>query len=245
MHFYLPRRYRRPLFFPPGLLALAGLLWLGCMAVSTHSERLNQRVVMQLTMPPMRSTPDSPWYGASSPVSLSAQKLNAFRPWHTVQLVGYAGVDLPAKAALAGRIRSILADSAHVGGVRIEFASTAHYKDFIYALDLLSREKARRYWLDIKHKPTTLYTFTEIRLRSDPTEFICGNQYSSRRFSSPIQSLPFWTRFDDWVTSFWDFSWLRTWLQPLQTPDWRASVWLLAVIGAVSSWRITQTWRRA
>ena len=33
MHFYLPRRHRRQLLFPPGLLALAGLLWLGCVAL--------------------------------------------------------------------------------------------------------------------------------------------------------------------------------------------------------------------
>ena len=35
MPFYLPRRYRRKLLFPPSLLALAGLLWLGCVAVGT------------------------------------------------------------------------------------------------------------------------------------------------------------------------------------------------------------------
>ena len=33
MHFYLPRRHGRQLLFPPGLLALAGLLWLGCVAL--------------------------------------------------------------------------------------------------------------------------------------------------------------------------------------------------------------------
>ena len=33
MHLYLPRRHRRQLLFPPGLLTLAGLLWLGCVAL--------------------------------------------------------------------------------------------------------------------------------------------------------------------------------------------------------------------
>ena len=33
--FYLPRRHRRKLLFPPGLLAMAGLLWLGRVAVGT------------------------------------------------------------------------------------------------------------------------------------------------------------------------------------------------------------------
>jgi hypothetical protein len=245
MHFYLPRRYRRQLYFPPGLLALAGLLWLGCVAVSAHSDRLKKRVVMQLTMPPAHITPGSPFYGATSPVSLSARELNSFRPWHIVQLTGCAGVDLQTKNKLLNNIRSIAADSGHAGGVRIEFASTARYKELIYALDLMDREKARRYWLDIKHKPTTLYTFTEVRLRSDPVNFICGNQYANRQFSIPIQSLPFWTRFDDWITDFWDFSWIRTWLQSLRTAEWRASVWLLTAIGAVGSWRIIQTWRRA
>ena len=35
MAFYLPRRHRRKLLFPTGLLALAELRWLGCVAVGT------------------------------------------------------------------------------------------------------------------------------------------------------------------------------------------------------------------
>lgn len=51
MHFYLPRRHRRYLLFPPGLLALAGLLWLGCVALGPWQEALKLKSVMQLTMP--------------------------------------------------------------------------------------------------------------------------------------------------------------------------------------------------
>ncbi|AHJ96824.1 hypothetical protein [Hymenobacter swuensis] len=36
---YLPRRHRRHLLFPPGLLALAGLLWLGCAVVPRNEPK--------------------------------------------------------------------------------------------------------------------------------------------------------------------------------------------------------------
>ena len=49
MHFYLPRRHCRRLLFPPGLLALAGLLWLGCVYI-TQNVRLKPFPVLQLTM---------------------------------------------------------------------------------------------------------------------------------------------------------------------------------------------------
>lgn len=49
MHFYLPRRHRRPLLFPPGLLALAELLWLGCVALGRWEPALRLHNVVQLT----------------------------------------------------------------------------------------------------------------------------------------------------------------------------------------------------
>ena len=45
--------------------------------------------------------------------------------------------------------------------------------------------------------------------------------------------IPFWTNFKNQVVSFWQLKWL----QPLRQPEWRASVWLLAGIVALGSWR--------
>ena len=56
MHFYLPRRHRRRLLLPPGWVALAGLLLLGCLALRPWQERLKRQVVLELTMPPLNKS---------------------------------------------------------------------------------------------------------------------------------------------------------------------------------------------
>ncbi|SHK86727.1 hypothetical protein [Hymenobacter psychrotolerans] len=52
---HLPRR-RRPLLFPPGLLALAWLLWLGCVALPQMRGMEKPQVIMQVTMRPLHTS---------------------------------------------------------------------------------------------------------------------------------------------------------------------------------------------
>ncbi|OWP62965.1 hypothetical protein CDA63_11305 [Hymenobacter amundsenii] len=49
----LPRRHRRPLLLPPGLLALAWLLWLGCVAVPQVREGPPLKVFALFTPRPL------------------------------------------------------------------------------------------------------------------------------------------------------------------------------------------------
>jgi len=77
MPFYLPRRHRRPLLFPPGLLALTGLLWLGCVALGRWEPALRLHNVVQLTMPMLPSLTESE---AGPTVLPSLSKVRAMGP---------------------------------------------------------------------------------------------------------------------------------------------------------------------
>ena len=92
MHFHLPRRHRRRLLLPPGLLALAGLLLLGCLALRPWQERLGRKVVMQLTMPPInesRTIWPVEYFEACDSLLLKEPKLSysnvlTYRSWTTI-----------------------------------------------------------------------------------------------------------------------------------------------------------------
>ena len=162
MAFYLPRRHRRKLLFPPGLLALAGLLWLGCVAVGGHADRLKFRGVLQLMMPELHCCKDV----MSIPEMLEQTgKVDTFRPWHSFKFTGNTRHDLLQQAKITETVRAIIADSTHDGGVRIKFMPTARYSSLVFLLDLMYRESVAKYWLDVKHSPTTFYVLTYKRLR--------------------------------------------------------------------------------
>ncbi|AWM31322.1 hypothetical protein [Hymenobacter nivis] len=233
MHLYLPRRHRRPLLFPPGLLALAGLLWLGCVALGPWQERLKVPSVIQLTMFPLHVSPNSFWAG--NPLLLSVQKRNVFRPWRNALFTGNSQTDSTEQIFVIKQVRYILADSSHDGGVRIRFAPTARYKELVFIFDLMNRENVRQYWLDVVHTPAILYAFTKKYKPVKYEHFPCLLCNDVIPYAPPPPTpAPFWVRFDNWVTDFWHLTWLR----PLLQPEWRASVWLLAAIVALGGWRV-------
>ncbi len=238
MHFYLPRRCRRHLLFPPGLLALAGLLWLGCVALGPWRNGLKLRSVMQLTMPVLASSP------AEAKTCLfcapSVSKIRSMGPWRNTYLTGIFSSNTCEQAQITNNVRAMMADSEHRGRVSVQFAPTTHYKDLIFVLDLVSKEGVSRYWLDIYNKPVTFYAFTEIHERRRPANFnsnsvtwyFDGQMHHGSRMGcivteDVIPSMPH-------SIPFWYFAWLQLLLQP----EWRASVWLLAAIVALSGWQI-------
>ncbi|MFD1469475.1 hypothetical protein ACFQ48_14700 [Hymenobacter caeli] len=230
MHFYLPRRYRRPLLFPPGLLALAGLLWLGCVALGPWREWLKLKSVMQLTMPVLPLSKHS----ETGPFILpSSAKVRSMGPWRDNYITGKPEGKAHEYAGITNDVRTMMADSAHHGGVRVRFAPTAHYKDLVFVLDLMNREKSKRYWLDIINKPVTFYTIVKPRHRGD-YEF--GSDVVWTRYTAP--QIPLWTRLTD-INNWWPLFQIHTesWQMLLQ-PEWRASMWFLAAIVALGGWRI-------
>ena len=163
MHFYLPRRHRRKLLFPPGLLALAGLLWLGVVTLNGHPERLVWPNVIQLNMLPIEGLARQ-YYSEESlswprPLN-SLEKIAAFRHWSDVKFTENLRANLIEQTHLIAALKCVQSDTLHAGGIRIRFTTAARYKDLIFSLDLVMRKNVKKYWLDIQHGPATLYIIT-------------------------------------------------------------------------------------
>lgn len=225
----LPRRHRRKLLFPPGLLALAGLLWLGVVAIGPWQEKLTKRSVLQLTMPP-KPVSDTIYQSNSYPITrtipfLYSQLFNLYT-WQDIELNGNAAHDSTAVRAIAQGIEKLRNDTLPNGGVRVRIRPSARYKELVRLLDLMNECSQEKYLVDIHHGPTTLYALVD-SYTPQPSEpkhayFICGtNAYLLPLIPpQPQQSVS------------------DKWLQLLRQPEWRASVCLLAAIMALGSWRM-------
>lgn len=159
--------------------------------------------------------------------------------WSDAYFTGIASVEEQEKKYVKKAIHTIMADPPGCGsGVRIHFSSASRYRSLVSVLDILEKEKVRKFWLDIHNAPITLYAFEEPPAPSVITIGGCF-LYNDVIHSAPPPPppVPFWVRFDETVTELW--------LRPLQQPDWRTSIWLLVAIAALSGWRIVRSWRTA
>lgn len=132
MPFYFPRRHRRPLLLPLGLLALAGLLLLGCLALCPWQERLKRRSIIQLTMP-IRPQPGD-----------SRLKINNFLPnpdtlrkhysWHNAHLTGNIQQDNWKQQQIIRALHKIAEDTLHGGILSVQLGPKACYSNMIFYL---------------------------------------------------------------------------------------------------------------
>jgi hypothetical protein len=153
---YAPRRHSRRLLLPPGWVALGFLLLLGCQALLAHRQQLRLPNVIQLQLPPWKSKGDSwgvPVYGPMS-------KINSFRPWHDAALTGAPLNDFINATSAEVAVKAINADTNRAGGVRIRFGQHTTYSNLVSVLDMMNYLNHKRYWLDIRHNPVTLYAIT-------------------------------------------------------------------------------------
>lgn len=151
---YLPRRHRRPLLFPPGLLALAWLLWLGCAALP---QMVKTERIMQLLMP----ASNNPIHQRQMyPIYASANEVKRFRPWKTFAFTGNELSDFFVLQSIHAAALHLKEDSTQSRGLRIQFANNAKYSSLVHTLDEFERTVPYQRWLDIKHNPATFYTYT-------------------------------------------------------------------------------------
>jgi hypothetical protein len=219
---FLPRRRQRRLLLPPGWVALGFLLLLGCLALLTHERQLRLPNVMQMTMPPLYSSKANSWV---VPVYGTVAELNRLRPWHDADFVGAPLNDFVNAEATQIAIRAINADSSHAGGVRIRFQPQATYGNLVDALDVMNIENQKKYWLDIRHQPITLYAVTDKALPPDSVRqqmFLCGFRYFE--IPTPTEVLS-----------------LKQLLESLWQHDWRPSVVLLAVVSSLSIYQLSRS----
>lgn len=103
---------------------------------------------------------------------------------------------------------------------------------------LMNRENVKRYWLDFKHKSTTLWAFTDVRLgpgNGGSGAFICGTRYIPMPEHSPPSA--FATYSNELMAGVKHPASLNA---LIPTP-WLAPICLLITIAALGTWRIRRS----
>ncbi|MCB2377882.1 hypothetical protein LGH70_09835 [Hymenobacter sp. BT635] len=250
MLLYPARRHRRPLLFPPGLLALGFLLLLGCQVLRPWYRQLKPRYVLQLTVPPK---PVSDYILPQYEEGEKFAKLNGFtpttneylhrysqlayyRPWQDFAFTGISEQDAAIAREAQQALRAMQADTLHAQGVRIRFGEQATYAGLIRVLDLASA--IERQMLDLHHEPATFYAFTDAyKPPSNGIMLECGTDYYDVIDRKPAAS--FEAQMQNWLTR-----WQLTWQEAFSS-SWQPPILFLLGIIAVSSWKMARRWHTA
>jgi hypothetical protein len=239
---YIPRRFRRPLLFPPGLLALAWLLCLGCVVLPRMPGLQPQYVLTtvlpaynQCNLPPSEFEVDH----RTPPWCLSKQELESFRQWQTIDLLVTQWSDYFNYQLANIIVQGYKASPNQDAGLRIRLSDKAIHAQVVGLLDWVSSTNHKKYWLDIQHTPVTLYAITnrpslqaKPKLAAPLGLFSCTDGF--------IQTVPsvvntdLLSRLNEMLLS-----------SPLLSPAGRNSLLLLLLLGLFSAWRLRQQWRRA
>ena len=153
MPFHLLRRHRRPLLLPPGVLALAGLLLVGCLALRPWQAQLTRPTTLQLTMPVRHG---------NSIVSnvFEPEKLTRFREWHDTYLNGSRDGDTRRARGIVRQAARMQAAPLRDQRLRVQLGPHATYSELVFLLNTMNRFNIKKYVLDINHGPTIFYAFT-------------------------------------------------------------------------------------
>ncbi len=227
----VPRRVRRRLLLPPGWVALGFVLLLGCQALRPWERQVRLWNVLQVTMLKRKLEPsDLKAFGKEYRLPYkSAIELNRARPWHTIEFSGNALADSLSAVTTETAIRTILTDIDCAGGVRVRFLPGATYANLVKVLNIMSYTGQKRYWLDIRHKPTTLYAITnKSRAAGSDGCLLCGDVL----ISPPA---PVVHTFQQLLAEFWQR------VEILGEHVWRQPLLLLLVISSLGLWRLLPT----
>ena len=227
MSFHLPRRHRRRLLLPPGLVALAGLLLLGCLALRPWQEQAKVHGVISLTVPIHEPHPTLPTvrFLVPDPDTMCERR---FR--HDTFLNGSPIHDQPEYRRIVTAIHTITTDKEHNGLVCVRLATSARYENMIAMLDLMERMHLHKHWFDFTRKPTAFYVLSGRESHNTNEEIISGglgNCLYYSQYSAPVvPPLPLLYRFNKVIIAFWTFDWLAH----LRQPEWRWPLTLLALL---------------
>lgn len=158
---YIPRRHRRKLLLPPGLLALAFLLLVGCGILRNHPS-LRRYSVFQFAMPVygLCKQKDFFYNNELPPFCLSPIELERFRSWQTIEFTGNRMEDSLHFHQAVNSITTLKQDSSSERGIRFILGSEARYGSLVQIMDLLS-SNIGTYWLDTRQQHTILYAYTK------------------------------------------------------------------------------------
>ncbi|UOG76359.1 hypothetical protein MTX78_07100 [Hymenobacter tibetensis] len=211
---YLPRRHRRPLLLPRGLVALAFLLLIGCIGL-IDQPRLHRYSVMQLTVPRICDEQKEP-YGLCVDFAREAVKKGL---WQTADFTGNATAD-SSNLRLAQRHLRAMHHHSTTSGLQIRFHTQARYGSLLDVLDDVNQASLTKYFLDLYSPITTLYVLPSRRT----TDFTSSPE--------PKEPVPIESATTTGVTR-----WLDRISSHLAKPAWGTSlltglsVWLAVALG--------------
>jgi len=156
---YLPHRHRRKLFFPPGLLALAFLLLMGCMQIGKYPN-LRPKAVMPLNLFPVYPHTEFAEY-ENTPFYLSKRQLERFCNWDELTLTGYWPHDSLTLVTANRTVADYQKYAMHRRGLRVRFSDKARYASLIGILNIMHIHNMKKYWFDLHHTPVTFYVYVE------------------------------------------------------------------------------------
>jgi hypothetical protein len=149
MHFHLPRHHRRQLLLPPGLLALAGLLWLGSVSIR-QDVRLIRYSTFDLTCNALSGHRNDEFWQ-------SPEEISKLRQWQEFRLTGSATSDTISIRKIAQRLRGLHRADASSYGVKIVFDRHSKYKVSIALLNAVTKAGIRKYTFEIRLNQPVLY----------------------------------------------------------------------------------------
>lgn len=213
---YLPRRHRRALLLPRGLVALGFLLLIGC-RVLVNQPRLHRYSVMQLTMPSTPSICDKlrhPYALCPPPIKEIIRR--GF--WQTADFTGNAAADSNNLRLIQRHLRAVYYHST-TDGLQVRFHTRARYGSLIDALDEVNMSNAKKYFIDIYSPVTTLYV---LPLHHET------NIAASKAETSPIESAPTTSGVSHWLYRITSHLENQAWGTVLLAG---LSIWLLVALG--------------
>lgn len=103
------------------------------------------------------------------------------------------------------------------------------YTNLVEALDIMQHTGQKKYWLDIRQLPTTLYAITDQPSHRKPAlVFSCGTRYAH------LDALPRTRGFQQMLAEFWRQ------LLALADQPWQTLALWLVLIGCLSLGRLIQ-----
>lgn len=235
------RRRQSSLLLPPGLVALAWLLLLGCVALPRMipANYLHQRAIIEMNLLPLH--PDTAAYYSLGIYPIPAftyptvKEIKQFGPWQNFYLTGQLWNDYFTLRYIRNSCWPLSENPNEHHRVRVYLSAQTKYSSLIYLLNKLEELQIRKYWLDFRHEPSVLYVLGN----KPPSSSSFGGCIWFAQSDAQDIHYPTPKAFNEVLAQ-----WLTTASTSLLSPDWRSTWLLLVLLSFVSGWRVVRQWRR-
>ncbi|WP_157530519.1 hypothetical protein [Hymenobacter norwichensis] len=238
---YLPRRHRRPLLFPPGLLALAWLLWIGCVVILPHIPVKYGSLFASFAPLPLQPGLYTNRLDPALPV---ADVRQADLPNMFVSLTPLDDFFFSRQLDFALPNNSY---NKPFKGIEYQFHSVPKVEEMDRTISSLQKRSDVLFWLDTRSTLTKIYVYREPVFRRIECRgmVIPSFIYADNNFPSGPDVIPYYP----YVPIEQQLS---SWLQPLFSPktyttlfhpDWRNTTLLLLLLTLLTAIRLYRQWR--